>query len=58
MCETRSGAIRARIANCEFRRNSRNLDGRDTFALNGRENGVALVTAIIVDGVPILGPSC
>ena len=58
MCETRSGAIRAQIANCELRRNSRNLDGRDAFAFKGRENGVPLVTAIVVDGAAILGPSC
>jgi hypothetical protein len=49
-----NGTFRARTANRELRRISRNLDGRDTCALDGRGNDSLLVTSIIVDGVAIL----
>ena len=48
----------SRTANGERRRNSRNRSERDMRTLSGQENNCALVTAITVDGVAILRPSC
>ena len=43
-----------RTANGESHRRLRNLDKRDIYTLDGWENGSALVTTIIVDGVAML----
>ena len=51
-------AFRARTANGEMQRNSRNLDRRDAKLLNDETNGCPLVTATIWDGVDTLIPIC